>query len=268
MDGYDLGVISMTLPFITKALGASPLEAGLIVASSLIGIFFGAPLTGLLTDRIGRRVVFSIDLALFVVLGALQAVVTEPWQLLVVAAVVLSYALLEWAGLSWRWVLATSALPAVVTLVLRAGFPESPRWLVSNGRPAQARQVDRFLGAQCYESEQIGAGQQADGGLRAVFNPENRRRLLPTEVRTSGVGVAAAVSRIGAAVGTFLLPLGINALGIGACMLNGAGYLRGGRRRLAGAGPRDHRQESARDLLGMPATGTGGLNPAGRTGPK
>ena len=55
VDGYDLGVVSVALPLVVVALGASPVEAGLIGAASLIGVFFGAPLAGFLTDRFGRR---------------------------------------------------------------------------------------------------------------------------------------------------------------------------------------------------------------------
>jgi putative MFS transporter len=53
------------------------------------------------------------------------------------------------------------------------------------------------------------------GNLTAVYPIE----ILPTAVRSSGVGVAAAVSRVGAAVGTFLLPVGIDTIGTGPCML-------------------------------------------------
>src|SRR4051812_16576438 len=84
VDGFDLGLLSVTLPLISVALGVSPLEAGLIGASSLIGIFLGAPVVGLLTDRVGRQKLFFVDLVFFVVLGLLQAVVTEPWQLFVI----------------------------------------------------------------------------------------------------------------------------------------------------------------------------------------
>lgn len=55
----------------------------------------------------------------------------------------------------------------------------------------------------------------AQGNLTAVYPIE----VLPTEVRSSGVGFAAACSRVGAAAGTFLLPIGIDSIGIGACML-------------------------------------------------
>jgi MFS transporter, putative metabolite transport protein len=72
LDGYDLGVLSVVLPLITVGLGVSPVWAGLIGASALIGIFFGAPIAGFyLTDRFGRRRVFLIDVVLFVVLGTL-----------------------------------------------------------------------------------------------------------------------------------------------------------------------------------------------------
>src|SRR4051794_40136988 len=84
LDGFDLGIIAVVLPLITKDLGLTPVWSGLIAASTLVGIFFGSPIVGWLSDRIGRRTLFTIDIAAFVVLGLLQAVVTEPWQLLVV----------------------------------------------------------------------------------------------------------------------------------------------------------------------------------------
>ncbi|MBX8686215.1 MULTISPECIES: MFS transporter [Mycobacteriaceae] len=46
--------------------------------------------------------------------------------------------------------------------------------------------------------------------------------LFPTEFRASAVGIATAVSRFGAATGTYLLPLSISSLGTGMTMLFGA----------------------------------------------
>lgn len=46
--------------------------------------------------------------------------------------------------------------------------------------------------------------------------------LFPTEFRATAVGIATAVSRFGAATGTYLLPLSISALGTGTTMLFGA----------------------------------------------
>ena len=55
----------------------------------------------------------------------------------------------------------------------------------------------------------------AFSNLVGVFPPE----CFPTEVRACGVGLAIACSRLGSAVGTFLLPLGIAQLGFHATMM-------------------------------------------------
>ncbi|ANB75050.1 MFS transporter [Paraburkholderia phytofirmans OLGA172] len=55
----------------------------------------------------------------------------------------------------------------------------------------------------------------AFSNLVGVFPPE----CFPTEVRACGVGLAIACSRLGSAVGTFLLPLGILHLGFHATMM-------------------------------------------------
>jgi putative MFS transporter len=47
--------------------------------------------------------------------------------------------------------------------------------------------------------------------------------IFPTEIRATGIGFAAGMSRIGAAIGTFLLPVGLSSWGIGPMMLMGAG---------------------------------------------
>lgn len=42
---------------------------------------------------------------------------------------------------AWRWVLASSAVIGLALLLVRIGTPESPRWLLSKGRDAEAEQV-------------------------------------------------------------------------------------------------------------------------------
>ena len=69
LDGFDLGIIAVVLPLITADLGLTPVWSGLIAASTLVGIFFGSPIVGWLSDRIGRRTLFTIDIATFVVLA-------------------------------------------------------------------------------------------------------------------------------------------------------------------------------------------------------
>ncbi|GAA3681461.1 MFS transporter [Arthrobacter ginkgonis] len=46
--------------------------------------------------------------------------------------------------------------------------------------------------------------------------------LFPTEVRATAVGLAVGISRIGAATGTYLLPIGISTIGLQATLLIGA----------------------------------------------
>lgn len=379
LDGYDLGIISVVLPLVAMDLGVSPVWAGLIGASSLIGIFIGGPLFGRVTDRFGRRWPFTINLATFVVLGLAQAAVTAPEQLLVVrlllgmaigaeyaigspllmefapaerrgrlgatlmvwwyagflASVLAGYFMIDALGWGWRAILATSAVPAVITLVARLGLPESPRWLLSRGRKEEASSISReFVGDAAFDRE-LAAERPVSGRIGELFSPAYRSRtllvcgfwallvapyfaivtfapevfgalhmearagtvatnaiallgaatgmvlmdrigrrpmlivpfwicagalivvglwpdgpvplimaavvsfaffnalaadlcgvypseLFPTDLRTSAVGVAAAASRIGAAIGTFLLPIGLNEVGVGPSMLVGA----------------------------------------------
>ncbi|WBM44721.1 MFS transporter [Pseudomonas putida] len=237
----------------------------------------------------------------------------------------------------WRYILASSFVPAAIMLFLRVGIPESPRWLLSTGREQEAREVaeqyldpvtraDLFkekINALSYsalfssryikktlltsvfwmaqitpffaiyifmpkilQSINFGSSSKLGEILLYVFllvgclvgvsliNRLGRRKLLissfvgqviplvilgiwpdshslalivlcfgifaffhaagstlqmlypseifPTEIRATGVGFAAGMSRLGAAVGTFLLPIGLSHWGTGAVMLIGA----------------------------------------------
>jgi putative MFS transporter len=382
LDGYDLGIISVVLPLIAADLHTSAVWAGLIGASTLIGIFIGSPLFGWVTDRFGRRIPFMVNLVAFVVLGLLQAVVANPEQLFVVrlalgmaigaeyaigapmlsefspadrrgrlgavlevwwywgflVSVVVGFVLRDALGASWRLVLTTSAAPAVLTLLFRSGLPESPRWLLSRGRSDEAQDIAlAYVGDQRHFDEEFAAEPEIRGRVRDLLSPAYRRQMLvvcgywafliapyfaivtfapqvfaalhlderastiatnaiavlgatagmlmmdrvgrrrmliipfwvcavalavvglwpdgpvvlviacfvafafanalaadlcgvypnelfPTDLRAVGVGVAAAVSRIGAAAGTFLLPIGLNTIGVGPSMLIGAAF--------------------------------------------
>ncbi|MGF6768051.1 putative MFS transporter [Paraburkholderia sp. GAS199] len=84
IDGFILGCIGIVMPAITNDLHLTLAWQGLIGASALIGIFVGGPLGGWLADKVGRRPMFTIDLAIFLVGSAAQFFVTEAWELFLV----------------------------------------------------------------------------------------------------------------------------------------------------------------------------------------
>jgi putative MFS transporter len=274
--------------------------------------------------------------------GLLLSFLVGGWWAGAMVAYFVGYALVGVGDEIWRWMLASSAIPAAVLLVARLGTPESPRWLASKGRVEEARALVRkafgeearledlvedpladpprtsylsiFRGAYAGRTAfvcafwilqaipefailtfapQILAGFGLAGGkeaylgsavigvfffagvIAALFLVGNigRRPLLiwpflvralalvalglapngpillivalfavfaivhsgstvlqwiypnelfPTEVRATAMGFATGMSRIGAAVGTFLLPLALSGIGVGPTMFAGA----------------------------------------------
>jgi len=266
--------------------------------------------------------------------GRLLASMIGAWWLGYAVSFLCGYLFFQTTGSSWRWMLASSALPAAIVLLLRWGTPESPRWLMSKGRAQEARAiVERHFGGN-YELDDRpqprttwraifrgGYGRRtlfvclfwscqvvptfaiytfAPQLLRELGQPNpmlgaallslfflagvfpaillidriGRRPLLtvpfavtgltlallalvpidrtwiialcfitfalfnagssvlqwvypselfPTAVRATALGFATSVSRVGAAVGTFLLPLGLQHLGVRSVMLTMAG---------------------------------------------
>jgi sugar porter (SP) family MFS transporter len=60
----------------------------------------------------------------------------------ILAAFFTNFALSEFFGLNWRWMLGAEALPALAYLLLVLGVPESPRWLLLRKKDEeQAREI-------------------------------------------------------------------------------------------------------------------------------
>jgi MFS transporter, putative metabolite transport protein len=260
--------------------------------------------------------------------GMLLAAMIGAWWLGYTISFIAGYALGN-EGLSWRWMLASSAIPAALVSLLRWGTPESPRWLMSKGRTQEAQDlIQRHIGSSyglqegapvktAYRSifrgpylgrtafvcvfwscqvvptfaiytfapdllRAFGSPDPAFGAailslfflagvipavllidrigrrpvltipfavtgvtllllgwlprgsailvevcfiLFAIFNAGSSvlqwvypSELFPTEVRATALGFGTAVSRIGAAVGTFLFPIGLARLGVAPLM--------------------------------------------------
>jgi putative MFS transporter len=88
LDGYMLSIIGIAMVGLTAQFNASELEVSLIGASALVGIFFGAIFLGPLTDKIGRRLMYTIDLWALVIASALQFVVQDATQLIILRFIV------------------------------------------------------------------------------------------------------------------------------------------------------------------------------------
>ncbi|WP_406347502.1 MFS transporter [Streptomyces sp. NBC_00144] len=186
LDGYILGIIGIAMVQIQTQWRMSILWSGLIGASALIGVFVGGAVFGAVTDRIGRKLMFMIDLIAIIVCSVLQFFVTNEIELFVLrlligiavgadypiaTSLVTEFAPKAWrakllGGLNamwfvgatvaafvgyvllsspdgWKWMLASSAIPAAVIVCARARIPESPRWLHSKGRTQEAVDVLR-----------------------------------------------------------------------------------------------------------------------------
>lgn len=111
-------------------LGIAQDAAELVILRFVLGVAIGADYaiaSALISEFMPQRsrggALASMQVAWFV--GALAAFIVG--------------ALLQGAGPdAWRWILASSAVPAALALLLRRSAPESPRWLMSKGRKAEA----------------------------------------------------------------------------------------------------------------------------------
>ncbi|WPP51223.1 sugar porter family MFS transporter [Catalinimonas niigatensis] len=56
---------------------------------------------------------------------------------------------------SWRWMLGSEALPAILFFILLFFIPESPRWLYKNNQPEKAREVLRKLEGESQVKEEL-----------------------------------------------------------------------------------------------------------------
>ena len=340
-DGYTLGVVGIALAAAQTQLQLTPAWLGAIGSSSLAGLFLGALISGWAAGRYGRRPIYAYNMVAFVGLSLLQLAVDSATPLLIVRFLLglvlgtdyvvckamlaectprlhrgrclslmgvawavgyaLAYVVGMYAGDAWRWTLASSALPALISVPLRLNVPESPLWLsgaVTGKSSLRALFTNEYRTATLVAAilffclvvpyfavstfiPQVMAALHVTGNQVAgliyilgllfgsiggflvvdwlprrmfvigsfavtssalllsltnsevvlsfavfscvlsaaqaqiyVYLPE----LFPTSLRASGLGIAVAVSRLGAAAGTFLLPLCVAHLGVGVAL--------------------------------------------------
>ncbi len=221
IDGYDLLVMGTALIYLQPQFGLTPEATGLLGASTFLGAMIGLLVFGDLSDRLGRRAIFVMNLAFFVVFSVLSAFVTSVPQLFVArflvgvgvgmdiptstaylaeitpahrrGAVLGALTQITWilgaltstlialpmaslfGGQSWRWMFGLAAVPALLILVGRRMLPESPRWLINQGRIAEAREALRAFGMP---DRIFDTSVRRSGSYAELFRPPYGRRVF------------------------------------------------------------------------------------------
>ncbi|HEX4247600.1 MAG TPA: MFS transporter [Pseudonocardia sp.] len=88
LDGYLLGIVGIALGGITTQLKLDTATEAVIGVAALVGMFFGGLIFGPITDRIGRKPMYTLDLLALIIASVLSVFVTEAWQLIALRFVI------------------------------------------------------------------------------------------------------------------------------------------------------------------------------------
>lgn len=158
LDGYLLSIIGVALVGITGEMHLSTTASALVGVVALVGMFLGGLTIGPLTDRVGRRAMYTIDLAVLLVASILCVFVTEPWQLVVLRFVIgfavgadypIATALLaEWfprkqrakalGGVIIAWYLGALLSYVVGYTIMEIAGPSGWRWILGSAAVVSA----------------------------------------------------------------------------------------------------------------------------------
>ena len=191
LDGLEVTVVGSLSGVLgdRRALGLTPQQIGLAGSAYLIGAISGALVFGRLTDVLGRKRLFTVTLAVYLLatlatvfswnfasfvafraltgagIGGEGAAMNSAIQELIparrrgqtdliingsywvgaaiaaVASVVLLNPRVLPVELGWRLAFIGGAALALIVIYARRFLPESPRWLMTHGRIAEAEQV-------------------------------------------------------------------------------------------------------------------------------
>ncbi|AJY74223.1 sugar porter family MFS transporter [Paenibacillus beijingensis] len=231
--GFDTAVISGALGFLGERFQLNQVQLGWAVSCFLIGCIAGSAISGVLSDRFGRKKVLIAAAFIFMVgtvasalpdtftgyyiarmIGGLGIGITSALsplynaeiapakyrgrlvalnQLAIVTGIFLVYFVNLWitsfgddawdVSSAWRWMFGVGAVPGLLFLVLLFFVPESPRWLIKKGRPAEALPIlIKIHGEQLAREEVLAikevSKQESGGSFRQLFMPGMRTALM------------------------------------------------------------------------------------------
>lgn len=178
-------VFALTLLMYGLATGASALAGGLtalLILRFFVGLGLGAELPVAST--------YVSEFAPARIRGRLIVILEAFWALGWTAAAVVGYFVVPASENGWRWAFAIGAVPALYAFVVRWALPESPRWLASRGRLAEAEAIVADFEAQHVEVpretsapppaliDATPIAKSAGGRLGALWSPEFRTRTI------------------------------------------------------------------------------------------
>ncbi|NOU96866.1 sugar porter family MFS transporter [Paenibacillus sp. LMG 31456] len=236
--GFDTAVVSGAIGFMEHKFQLNQVEVGWAVSCLIIGCIIGAAMSGLLSDRFGRKKVLIAAAALFII-GSLGSAIPATFsgyiiariiggigigitstlcplynaeiapakyrgrlvalnQLAIVTGIFLTYFINlgissygddAWdISTAWRWMFAVGSIPGFLFLVLLLFVPESPRWLIKQGRPAEALPILLRIHGEALAKQEVldikESFKQETGSIRQLFKPGLRVALIV------GVGLA------------------------------------------------------------------------------
>jgi MFS family permease len=196
LDGFEVTLVGALASVLTKkdTLHLTTQQASSAGTWYLLGAVAGALLFGYLTDRLGRKKLFTVTLAVYLVFtvasalawnfwsfavfrilagsgiggeysainsaideliparvrGRVDLAINGSWWIGTASAAFLSYELLNHIRetISWRLGFGVGAILALGILAVRKSIPESPRWLLTHGRAAEADRIVEQIEAE------------------------------------------------------------------------------------------------------------------------
>ena len=183
-------VFTLTLVVYGIATGASAFVGGvlpLIILRVLVGLGLGAelPVASTLVSEISPRRIR----------GSIVVWLEAFWALGWVVAALIGYFVIPLSDNGWRWAFAIGAVPALYAIYLRSGLPESPRYLVEQGRVLEAEKVVASLeeAAGVSTEENLAQAAEQDGAHVIVgeVRQTRRRDLFGPTLRVRTVAIWA-----------------------------------------------------------------------------
>ncbi|WP_165831671.1 MFS transporter [Brachybacterium endophyticum] len=203
IEAWDLYAISFLLIFIKNEYDPTPVQLGLATAAVQGGALIGALLGGFVADRLGRKKVFLLTMALFIVLAIAQGFSQNIWDLIIIRFLIgiplgsdisNGYAYImesmpkgkrEQMGSRWQFMFGLGEVAAIVivTIMYATGMPHDILWRVGlalGAIPAIILLISRVnLPETPLSLVQRGRFRQAKESSRKLFGDE--LEMLPDE---------------------------------------------------------------------------------------